>query len=95
MAEKSTSRTVTDHKTIRKWMEARGGKPATVKTTGKGEPGILRVYFPDAGPEESLEEISWEDFFEKFDQRNLAFLMQEKTADGKVSRFNKFVSREQ
>jgi hypothetical protein len=33
-------------------------------------------------------------FFEKFDRENLAFLYQEKTAEGEVSRFHKFVERE-
>jgi uncharacterized protein YhbP (UPF0306 family) len=37
-----------------------------------------------------LEEISWEEFFEKFDESNLAFLYQE----GKNTRFNKLVKRE-
>jgi hypothetical protein len=45
-------------------------------------------------PEENLEEISWDEFFAIFDENDLAFLHQEKTADGKVSRFNKFVADE-
>jgi len=40
-----------------------------------------------------LEKVSWDEFFEKFDQSNLEFLYQEKTADGQTSRFNKFVRR--
>lgn len=31
-----------------------------------------------AGGEESLEEISWEEFSDKYDEKNLAFLYQEK-----------------
>lgn len=88
------SHTTTDHKTIQKWTEARGGKPATVKRTGDDEhPGVLRIDFP-GGDEDSLEEISWNAFFEKFEESNLAFLYQEQTAGGEESRFFKLVSRE-
>ncbi|SEI74353.1 hypothetical protein SAMN04487995_1982 [Dyadobacter koreensis] len=88
------SLTTTDHKKIQKWVEARGGKPATVKgTEEKDETGILRIDFPGYSGKDTLEEISWDDFFAKFDESNLEFLYQEKTADGKESRFSKFVSK--
>jgi hypothetical protein len=82
----------TDHKTIRKWAEKRGGRPSSVAGTGgKDEPGILRL---DFGPKEKeLEEVSWDDFFDKFDREKLAFLYQDETEDGSVSRFHKFISR--
>lgn len=89
-----TSTMTTDHDTIRRWVEERGGRPATVKGTGNGEAGILRVDFPGRGDDESLREVSWDEFFEKFDKENLAFVYQEKTADGEKSRFSKFVSRD-
>ncbi|MCF2447412.1 hypothetical protein L0657_25890 [Dyadobacter sp. CY345] len=88
------SLTTRDHKKIQKWVEKRGGKPATVKgTEEKDETGILRIDFPGYSGKDSLEEINWEDFFAKFDESNLEFLYQEKTADGKESRFSKFVSK--
>lgn len=38
-----SSKTTTDHDEIRKWAEARAGKPATVERTGdKDESGVLR-----------------------------------------------------
>jgi len=81
-----------DHKQIRQWAEARGGRPATVKATEENNhAGILRLDFGPRDP--GLEEISWEEFFEKFDAADLAFLHQDKTADGSTSRFHKFVSR--
>lgn len=83
------SRTTTDHDEIRRWAEARDGHPARVK--GQGEGGILRIDFGE--PEDSLEEIDWDTFFEIFDDNDLAFLYQEKTQDGGTSRFNKFVDR--
>ncbi len=85
----------TNHDEIRKWVEARGGKPATVKSTAKGdEPGVLRIDFPGYSGQGILEEISWDEFFKKFDEKKLAFLYQDKTAGGEESRFFKFVSRE-
>jgi hypothetical protein len=89
------SRTTTDHNTIRKWVEERGGKPATVKSTEKGgEAGLLRINFPGYSGEGSLEDITWDEFFKKFDEKNLAFLYQDTTGKGQESRFCKFVSRE-
>ena len=89
----SSSKT-TDHDEIRKWVEARGGLPARVKTTGgKGDPGLLRINFPGYGTRDTLEDISWEEFFEKFDGKKLAFLYQDTLKNGQESRFFKFVNR--
>ncbi|WP_437601774.1 hypothetical protein WMF28_09270 [Sorangium sp. So ce590] len=90
----SSSKTTIDHDEIRQWAESRGGRPATVKSTEKdGEPGILRIDFPGYSGEGSLEEISWEDFFAKFEEANLALVYQEETADGEPSNFSKLVRR--
>jgi hypothetical protein len=89
------AKVTTNHDEIRRWAEARGGKPSTVKRTGgKSEAGILRINFPGYTGEDALTEITWEEFFKKFDDQGLAFLYQDKTKDGKESRFSKFVSRQ-
>ncbi len=90
----SESKTTTDHEEIKKWVEKQGGHPARVKGTEdeKGG-GLLRVDFPGYSGKDSLEEISWEEFFEEFEDSDLAFLYQDKTSDGKKSRFSKLVSR--
>jgi hypothetical protein len=86
------AKVTTNHETIKSWAEKRGGRPATVKRTEEDhEPGLLRLEFDN--DEAALEDISWEEFFEKFDEKDLAFLYQDKTASGKTSRFHKFVSR--
>jgi len=88
------SRTTIDQDEIRRWAEERGGKPATVKGTAKGgKAGILRIDFPGYSGEESLQQISWDEFFKKFEESNLAFIHQDKTATGRISRFGKFVDR--
>jgi hypothetical protein len=88
------SKTTQDHDIIRKWAEKRGAQPAEVAGTHKdNEPGILRFCFPKAKNhnDSNLKEISWEDFFEKFDENNLELVYQEKTAEGAESNFNKLV----
>ncbi|HET7618231.1 MAG TPA: hypothetical protein VFK20_06955 [Vicinamibacterales bacterium] len=86
---------VTDHRRIREWAEARGAKPACVKGTGgKQDPGMIRLDFPGYSGEESLQAISWDDWFKAFDDNGLALLIQEETAGGERSNFNKLVSRE-
>lgn len=89
------SRILTDREEIRQWAEERGANPACVRGTGnKGDIGLLRLDFPGFSGEGKLEEISWDDFFEKFEERELALLVQDKTARGQTSNFNKLVSKE-
>ena len=91
----SEAKVTTDHDEIRKWVEKRGGHPARVKGTEKGDSaGLLRIDYPGFSGEERLEEISWDEFFKGFEENNLAFLYQEKTKDGKQSRFSKLVDRD-
>lgn len=90
---KASSHVTTDHDEIREWAEERGGRPATVEgTEGREEAGILRIDF-QAHRNAKLKPISWEDFFDKFEESDLAFLYQEETADGDRSNFCKLISR--
>ena len=82
--------TTTDHKEIRNWAESKGGKPAAVDRTHKGDDaGIIRIMFPDNAQSEHqhLVEIPWDEFFEKFDESKLALVYE------KDSLFSKLVSR--
>ena len=87
----------TDHHTIRRWAEAREGRPAAVAMTYEDdEVGVIRIAFggkAEGDETEGLEDTSREEFFEKFDENNLAFHYQEKTKEGGTSRFFKFVRR--
>jgi hypothetical protein len=81
----------TDHDEIRKWAEANGGKPAAVDRTHRGDDvGIIRIMFPGNPQSEhqSLVEISWDEFFEQFEESKLALLYEED------SLFSKLVGRD-
>ncbi len=91
---RGAAKATTDHEMIREWVEARGGHPATVNRTGDEEdPGILRIDYPGYSGEGTLEPISWDAFFDKFDRERLAFLYQDEKVDGEPSRFSKLVDR--
>lgn len=97
-AAKQTSheaQVTTDHEEIRRWVEARGGHPAQVKGTERGGSALLRIDYPGFSGADKLEPVEWDKFFEIFDENNLAFLYQEKTADGGESRFSKFIDRDE
>lgn len=90
-------KTTTDHNEIRRWAEARNAIPSEVASTERAEePGILRFQFPKAKNKNdaALKEISWDEFFEKFDRSGLALVYQEKTANGQKSNFNKLIHPE-
>ena len=89
----TATKTTYDHAAIRKWAEKRGGHPTSVMGTerGKEAAGILRFDF--GVQDENLHSVDWDAFFRKFDARKLAFLYQDKTAGGKMSRFHKFIHR--
>jgi hypothetical protein len=92
----ASANVTTDHDRIRKWVEERGGHPAHVKSTstGRDDPGLLRVDFPGFRGAGTLEAISWDTWFEGFERNGLAFLFEERTANGRLSRFSKLVARE-
>jgi len=90
----SNSTTTTDHDEIRRWVEQHDGAPASVRGTENGDgAGVLRIDFPGGAGEDRLEHISWDDWFQKFEKSNLAFLYQQQKASGEDSTFFKLVAR--
>ncbi len=82
-----------EHEVIRRWADARGGKPATVPGTEHGDhAGVLRITFGDGG--NRLEEIDWDEWFKPFDERELVFVFQEIKRDGSQSTFFRLDSPE-
>jgi hypothetical protein len=90
----ASARRMINHEEIRRWAAERGAVPTCVKHTGgKGDVGMLRLEFPGYGGGESLQEISWDDWFEEFDTNDLALIVQDTTSEGEKSNFNKLVRR--
>ena len=88
------SKVTTDHEEIQTWVEEREGHPARVIGTDKGDSvGVLRIDYPGYSGKETLEPISWSEFFEAFEENELAFLYQDETKDGSESRFSKLIDR--
>ena len=85
-----------NHASIQRWVEQRGGCPATITDTSETgeESGVLRVEFPGHGAaRDGIRHIDWNEFFDKFEHENLAFLHQNQTEDGQTSRFCKLMQR--
>ena len=95
MTPPAQSRMLTDHKAIRRWAEERRGRPAAVRSTLNDDYiGMIRLDFPGYRGADSLEEISWDEWFEDFDDRNLALVVHDEAADGERSNFHTLVRRE-
>ncbi|GAB3169073.1 hypothetical protein [Telluribacter humicola] len=60
-----SSNTTTNLKEIQQWAEQRQGKPTKVKGAGNTEEGegLIRIDFPGYSGGDSLEEISWEEWY--------------------------------
>ena len=87
----SEAKITTDHHTIKRWVEQRGGHPVRVEGTAvKGSSGVILL---DYGEPTSLkiEPISWDDFFDGFEENELAFLYPDDTDE---VRFAKLVGRD-
>lgn len=82
-------RTTADHDVIRTRVERHGGRPTRAKGTGDGDdPGLLRFDFGE--PDDRLEPISRDEFFQKFDENGLALVHR----DEGESRFDEIVRRD-
>ena len=91
-----TSACTTDREIIRRWVEKRGGRPAAVRARSREdyEAASPRIDFPEYRSTGVVRRISWDEFFRKFDEKQLAFVYQEQTRTGAVSRFFRFVYRD-
>ncbi len=81
----------TDSDAIVAWVERRSGFAAEVS---EGETvGALRIGFPGYIGEEPLTPLLWEEFFEKFATRGLAFEYEETDSAGNPSNIHQIVDR--
>jgi hypothetical protein len=94
MSIASKGKTTTDHDEIRHWAEVRGGRPVEARGEGTGAADGLRLAFPETSSADAgLAPISWDEWFRRFDEHDLALLIEELTSDGRQSHFNKLVPR--
>ncbi len=63
-----------DHEVIRQWADQRSALPArTPGVDADDRPSVLRFDF-EGGPDQDLQPISWDEWFEVFDGRDLVFI---------------------
>lgn len=85
--------TTKDHDEIRQWVESNDGVPASVRTAEDTDAtGMLRFDFPGGAGADELEHITWDAWFDTFDQEGLALVYQNTQADGAGSTFFKVVA---
>jgi hypothetical protein len=95
MLDQGTMRVTTDHGTIRNWVTERGGSPALVRRVGQIDQGSLLINFPDDGSDEPIVDISWADFFQRFEDQKLAFEYRDIPPGEAASRDYGFTARQE
>ena len=84
---------ITDHDRIRRWAEARRARPARVIVSGgQSDPALLRFDFPGVRSTETVQAISWAQWFKAFDEHRLALLVEPEGTQR--SKIHKLVSRD-
>lgn len=70
--DEMTVKHTTDPTLVQRLMDERDGFPAHLaQSEGEGDQGLLRIGFPGIEDEE-FREISWEEFREEFEEKDLA-----------------------
>jgi hypothetical protein len=76
-------------------VEERDGHPARVQGTAvEGSSGVLLIDYPGYSSTQTLEAISWDEFFKGFEENELAFLYEDEKKAGIQSRFSKLINRD-
>lgn len=88
-------RTLVDHEEIRRWARERGATPSLGRRTHEDDSiGVIGLDFPGSRVPDSLEEISWDEWFRNFDENDLALIVEGEMANGQSSNFHKLAARE-
>jgi hypothetical protein len=91
-AHTGETETTTEHDTIREWVEERGSTAAQVTEPAGDDPGSLAI-IPEGQMDDSVREVSWEEFFEIFEDEELAFVHQTEKDDPEEQWFCQFTER--
>lgn len=81
----------TNHIRIKEWAKKRNAKPSVIRDEGETT-GLIQFDFPGYA-KQNLQEISWEQWFDFFEENKLELAYQEHTEEGHRSNFNKLVDR--
>ena len=60
----------------------------------EGSSGVLLIDYPGYSSTQTLEAISWDEFFKGFEENELAFLYEDEKKAGSQSRFSKLINRD-
>ena len=82
----------TDHGEMRKWVKERKGHPIHLKGMLDADEIPISIKLPHSTMEGS--EITWDEFFKQFDDRNLAFEYEERNEEGELSLFFKLIKQQ-
>lgn len=83
-----------EHRVVREWAEKRGLVPTTIRGTwGSDLPTPLQLTEPEADADPARIELTWDQFFEIFEDRQLAFTYQDDDVSGVPSQYYKFERR--
>lgn len=94
MAEMAVEKRKThDHYEIRSWIEQHGGHPACEYGVGDGDAVLLQIDFANGTDTKPQHRLDWDEWFETFEQQNLALLYQADMAPGEGAPFYKLVGR--
>jgi hypothetical protein len=90
----------TNHDEIRQWSERVGARPAVIDHADAGGDKVgLRLDFPGRDDEAELPDgvekgtISWEDFFERFEEQQLEFIFEEEPNEEDKTQWYRFGKR--
>lgn len=76
----------TSHAVIRGWVEERSGRPVSIRKDVDGQvEDELGFAFAGRAESPSAHPISWEEFWLRFEVGRLAFVYQDRTAQGELS----------
>lgn len=91
-----------DHNEIRQWAEKHNGTPQIIDhETAQGDKVGIRINFPGHNDEELLSvdvkphDISWDEFFQIFDERGLALEYTDKIPEYDPNDSYRFLRREE
>src|SRR5436305_357305 len=88
-----------DHEKIKEWAKKYRGTPQIIGRETEGNVGV-RIDFPGKqddlflGESEKIKKATWEEFFEKFEEQNLAFLYSDSADPKDPSWSYRFIPRD-